>query len=304
MQTLDLYCRLLLAIWVSLALFIGIRMIKRKEDIIFKPREGFTRFRNAFEAIYFALLAWYILAPDTRLEIYLINIPMRLKVIGMVLFIAGAMLRVESQRKLGRMWSDQIRLIRDHRIIEDGVYRYLKHPMYASYLLIAPGSFLMTGDYVLGFVATSYTMLSFMRLGLEVPTLEIYSRRLSLELFQHMVEMELRTQGEVRSKTRHELSLAEYELAMTEMAIKRWMHGPSLAWILQKVFGVDTAYRMEQVGKSVLVPAQITVVALVLAVNLIGIFDELVFAFTGSTFFMSIIKICYNLNVSVERRRS
>ncbi len=317
-----MYCRLLLAIWCTFALYIGIEMIRRKENIVFKPQEGYTRYRNVFEVIYFALVAWYILAPETRLEIYLISIPIWLRAFGILIFIAGAALRIESQRKLGRMWSDEIRLLKNHRIVREGVYKYLRHPIYASYFLIAPGMFLITSDWVLGLAAAGYALLSFLRQPLEESIIELLDTRnllqavnekaarernlygevlritkldlyklefLHREMFRTLVLIEnikkqaalsIRLFGTVQEKIKTELSHQQFRLAML-IESKR-------GTLLAKVLSHGNKKENPRIPpfKSVLASVKAAVVVLIVILNLVGILDELVFAFTGNTFFM------------------
>src|SRR5438445_543754 len=52
--------------------------------------------------------------------------------IGVVLFIAGLALRWWSIIKLGRFFTVDVTIARDHELIEAGPYRWLRHPSYTG----------------------------------------------------------------------------------------------------------------------------------------------------------------------------
>ena len=48
------------------------------------------------------------------------------------LFAAGVAFRLWAVFTLGRFYSHSVRLRRDHRIVESGPYRFVRHPAYAG----------------------------------------------------------------------------------------------------------------------------------------------------------------------------
>jgi len=65
---------------------------------------------------------------------------------GIVVTLAGVALLVASKRALGWNYSPGFDGYVPFRIVEDGPYRYLRHPMYAGRIIIAIGAFVMTGS--------------------------------------------------------------------------------------------------------------------------------------------------------------
>lgn len=64
---------------------------------------------------------------------------------GIIISLAGVALLVASKRALGWNYSPVFDGYVPFRIVDDGVYRYLRHPMYVARLTIAAGACVMTG---------------------------------------------------------------------------------------------------------------------------------------------------------------
>lgn len=65
---------------------------------------------------------------------------------GLALFVAGAALRAWSIHVLGRFFTVQVAIASDHRLIESGPYRLLRHPSYTGSLLMFVGYLLCYGN--------------------------------------------------------------------------------------------------------------------------------------------------------------
>ena len=55
--------------------------------------------------------------------------------VGLVLFVAGLALRWYSMRYLGRLFTFDVAVAEDHRVIDTGPYRRVRHPAYTGSLL-------------------------------------------------------------------------------------------------------------------------------------------------------------------------
>lgn len=58
-------------------------------------------------------------------------------VVGALLYIASLWLFRRSHKDLGRQWSASLEIRESHQIVRAGVYRRIRHPMYASFWLWA-----------------------------------------------------------------------------------------------------------------------------------------------------------------------
>lgn len=95
--------------------------------------------------------------------------------IGLALFILGTLLIVWARRCLGRMWgistSREVRLLPDHRLMKDGPYSVIRHPMYAGWWLALLGMILIYRTWVLIFLLLFSVVVFARRARLEERTL-------------------------------------------------------------------------------------------------------------------------------------
>jgi protein-S-isoprenylcysteine O-methyltransferase len=71
-----------------------------------------------------------------------------LRVVGLLLFIAGLALRWYAIVYLGRFFTVNVAIASDHRVIDTGPYRYVRHPSYAGALLAFLGLGLCLGNWL------------------------------------------------------------------------------------------------------------------------------------------------------------
>lgn len=58
---------------------------------------------------------------------------------GVALTYVGMTLLIWSRARLGRYWSAVVALKKDHRLIQTGPYRLVRHPLYAGIILASVG---------------------------------------------------------------------------------------------------------------------------------------------------------------------
>ena len=68
-----------------------------------------------------------------------------------VLFLAGALwMFYETHRQLGRNWSVTLDTRKGHRLVSDGIYRLVRHPMYSAFWLLALAQAGLLANWVAG----------------------------------------------------------------------------------------------------------------------------------------------------------
>lgn len=65
-----------------------------------------------------------------------------LAIAGLALAAAGLGLHLHARRTLGRHWSAVVAVRDDHRLVTDGAYRVVRHPLYLAIVLLALGTVL------------------------------------------------------------------------------------------------------------------------------------------------------------------
>ncbi|NJN83354.1 MAG: isoprenylcysteine carboxylmethyltransferase family protein [Caldilineaceae bacterium] len=73
--------------------------------------------------------------------------------IGVVLFTAGVWLLWRSHVDLGDNWSGSLEVRQAHTLVIWGVYRHIRHPMYAAHILWAMGQPLLIQNWLAGWLA-------------------------------------------------------------------------------------------------------------------------------------------------------
>jgi len=67
--------------------------------------------------------------------------------IGLTISIFGAIIACWSRYILGKNWSLSIQKKENHELIQNGIYKIIRHPIYTGLLLLFTGNALIVGDY-------------------------------------------------------------------------------------------------------------------------------------------------------------
>ena len=93
---------------------------------------------------------FYLFSPWLDFANY--DLPGWLGWIGTAVFAAALLLLWRSHADLGRNWSATLRIRQQHSLVTDGIYRYIRHPMYAAHLLWAIAQGLLLENWLAGWV--------------------------------------------------------------------------------------------------------------------------------------------------------
>jgi protein-S-isoprenylcysteine O-methyltransferase Ste14 len=88
--------------------------------------------------------------------------------IGLVLLLAALTLFYQTHRQLGRNWSVTLDTRKKHRLVDTGLYAYVRHPMYSAFWLLALAQALLLPNWIAGFSGiVGWGILFFLRVGRE-----------------------------------------------------------------------------------------------------------------------------------------
>jgi protein-S-isoprenylcysteine O-methyltransferase Ste14 len=73
-----------------------------------------------------------------------------LRWLGVAIALGGFVLLHWSQQTLGKNWSDAPKLLKDQKLVITGPYRWMRHPIYAAFLLILGSLFLISANWFIG----------------------------------------------------------------------------------------------------------------------------------------------------------
>ena len=66
---------------------------------------------------------------------------------GVILIAAGLGFTVWARQRLGRNWSGTVQVKKDHQLISDGPYRFVRHPIYTGILVAFFGTAVIIGHW-------------------------------------------------------------------------------------------------------------------------------------------------------------
>ncbi|MBE9101670.1 protein-S-isoprenylcysteine O-methyltransferase [Vacuolonema iberomarrocanum] len=110
--------------------------------------------------------AIYCFAPILTFANYPLILP--IKIVGIGVFIVALWLLRQSHVDLGRNWSPIAEIQTNQILITQGVYRYLRHPMYSAHLLWGLAQGLLISNWLVGYLGiVTFAMLYFSRIAQE-----------------------------------------------------------------------------------------------------------------------------------------
>ncbi len=97
--------------------------------------------------LFFFVMLVFLPYADRR-DLGVLPTGMALRWIGLILAAAGYVLVFWSGWALGRMYSAEVTVQKDHHLITTGLYRSIRHPRYLGLILLAPGSTLVFRSWI------------------------------------------------------------------------------------------------------------------------------------------------------------
>jgi protein-S-isoprenylcysteine O-methyltransferase Ste14 len=91
---------------------------------------------------------FYIFTPLLNFADY--HLPEWLGWVGTTVFAMALILLWRSHADLGQNWSAILKIRREHSLVTDGIYRHIRHPMYAAHLLWAIAQGLLLENWLAG----------------------------------------------------------------------------------------------------------------------------------------------------------
>jgi protein-S-isoprenylcysteine O-methyltransferase Ste14 len=70
--------------------------------------------------------------------------------LGAVVLLLALLLFFHTHRRLGRYWSVTLEIRENHGLVTDGIYRFVRHPMYSAYFMWALAQALLLPNWIAG----------------------------------------------------------------------------------------------------------------------------------------------------------
>jgi protein-S-isoprenylcysteine O-methyltransferase Ste14 len=66
-----------------------------------------------------------------------------IKTTGWIAIVLSQIFYLAAQNQLGQYWNPEISVSKQHKLITEGVYSYIRHPMYTSFILLSIGLYII-----------------------------------------------------------------------------------------------------------------------------------------------------------------
>lgn len=126
--------------------------------------EKFLFFLDALGVIVIPLI--YIFTPWLNFADY--QLPLWVGWIGSLVLALAILLLWRAHADLGRNWSQSLELRKGHQLVDHGVYKHIRHPMYAAIWLYCIAQTLLLHNFIAGWSAfVTFGLLYFLRVPRE-----------------------------------------------------------------------------------------------------------------------------------------
>lgn len=102
------------------------------------------------------------------LDFFKMNLPDWIRIIGIVIIFLGLIFFWWIHKTLGENWSPVLEILKGHKLITKGPYKYVRHPMYTLFYILAIGLLLLVSNWFVGlFAFLSWHLLYVIRISSE-----------------------------------------------------------------------------------------------------------------------------------------
>ena len=135
---------LLILMGIGRRIFAGNYFRIRRKTV--RRETGFLFIWIVFSPAYVSLFLYLL---TSRLDPFHVPMPVWLRCVGALIFLVGDLLTLWAHQALGKLWSPVLEIREEHRLVTSGPYRYVRHPIYASFLVICAGLALLSANWLI-----------------------------------------------------------------------------------------------------------------------------------------------------------
>jgi len=146
------FCAILISIIIDFIKFDSDNRTKQKKRSIVATGTMFL-----FFICFYLLLKFKI----GTIEINSLYIKLIFVSIGLIIIIAGSVINIWGRFNLGKNWANHIKIYQNHTLVKEGVYKLVRHPLYASLIWIFYGACLVYANYY-AFLINTFVFIPFM----------------------------------------------------------------------------------------------------------------------------------------------
>jgi protein-S-isoprenylcysteine O-methyltransferase Ste14 len=129
------------------------------ENTLKMREEGLaTRMAGILSMIGFIAIIAYVINP-VWMAWAALALPLWLRWTGVGIALAGFALLQWAQNTLGKNWSDTPRMMKEQRLVTNGPYQWIRHPIYTAFLLILGSTLFISANWLIGLTWAGMTVL-------------------------------------------------------------------------------------------------------------------------------------------------
>ncbi|HYE08795.1 MAG TPA: isoprenylcysteine carboxylmethyltransferase family protein [Patescibacteria group bacterium] len=141
-----------------LSVFIDFMMFSRSQHVQ-KEKKSIV---ETGTMTFFFIVYYFILVRKTGT----IDIPSQMMkqliaILGTAMILTGCVANIKGRFNLGKNWANHIKIYEEHTLVQAGMYRFVRHPLYASIMLMLYGGCLVYRN-ITAFAAVSFVFIPFM----------------------------------------------------------------------------------------------------------------------------------------------
>ena len=137
-------------LWLSMCAFLVIRAIAyTKVEKLFSKRPATEMLLVLLAVLGMGILPLLYITTGW-LTPFAFTLPGAFRFLGAVVYAAGLALLFWVHLVLGRNWSPILEIRREHMLITGGPYRFVRHPLYLAFYILAIGQWLLTSNWFIG----------------------------------------------------------------------------------------------------------------------------------------------------------
>lgn len=137
-----------------------VKKLSRPEaDTLKKREQGIaSKLASLLGVVGFCSLTAYVLNPNWLAWVQL-PFPLWVRWAGVVIALVGFALLHWAQISLGKNWSDTPRMMAEQTLVTGGPYRWIRHPIYAAFLMILGATLFISANWLVGLSMIGMTVL-------------------------------------------------------------------------------------------------------------------------------------------------
>ncbi len=141
-----------------LSVFIDFMLFSRSNNV---QRERKSIVETGTMTFFFIVYYFILLSKAGTIGLKSQLIGQLLMILGIAMIIIGCLANIMGRFNLGKNWSNQIKIYKEQTLVQTGMYRIVRHPLYASIILMFYGGCLVYKN-ILAFLAVSIVFIPFM----------------------------------------------------------------------------------------------------------------------------------------------